>query len=77
MKVPPCPQGSRVRSHLGAAIPNNDFYEQLVFSTAHIKGLRKQNELPIIDGYITVPEMPGLGLDVDWAALEKIALAVI
>jgi L-alanine-DL-glutamate epimerase-like enolase superfamily enzyme len=48
-----------------------------VFSTAHIKGLRKQNELPIIDGFITVPEMPGLGLDVDWAALEKIALAVI
>jgi L-alanine-DL-glutamate epimerase-like enolase superfamily enzyme len=64
-------------AHLGAAIPNNDFYEQLVFSTEHIKGLRKQNELPIIDGFITVPETPGLGLDVDWAALEKTALAVI
>jgi L-alanine-DL-glutamate epimerase-like enolase superfamily enzyme len=64
-------------AHLGAAIPNNDFYEQLVFSTEHIKGLRKQNELPIIDGFITAPETPGLGLDVDWAALEKIALAVV
>ena len=64
-------------AHLGAAIPNNDFYEQLVFSTEHIKGLRKQNELPIIDGFITAPETPGLGLDVDWAALDKTALAVV
>jgi L-alanine-DL-glutamate epimerase-like enolase superfamily enzyme len=64
-------------AHLGAAIPNNDFYEQLVYSTEHIKGLRKQNELSIIDGFITAPEAPGLGLDVDWAALEKTALAVV
>jgi L-alanine-DL-glutamate epimerase-like enolase superfamily enzyme len=43
----------------------------------HIKGLRKQDELSIIDGFITAPEMPGLGLDIDWAALEKTALAVV
>jgi L-alanine-DL-glutamate epimerase-like enolase superfamily enzyme len=64
-------------AHLSAAIPNNDFYEQLVFSTEHIKGLRKQNELPIIDGFITVPEMPGLAFDIDWAALEKTAVAIV
>lgn len=64
-------------AHLAAAIPNNDFYEQLVFSTEHIKRLRKLNELPIIDGFITAPETPGLGLDIDWAVLEKTALAVI
>ena len=64
-------------AHLGAAIPNNDFYEQLVFSTEHIKRLRKQNELPIVDGFITAPETPGLGLDVDRAALDKTALAVV
>ena len=64
-------------AHLAAAIPNNDFYEQLVFSTEHIKRLRKQRELPIIDGFITAPETPGLGLDVDWATLEKTALAVV
>jgi L-alanine-DL-glutamate epimerase-like enolase superfamily enzyme len=64
-------------AHLAAAIPNNDFYEQLVFSTEHIKRLRKLNELPIIDGFITAPETPGLGLDIDWAALEKTALAVV
>jgi L-alanine-DL-glutamate epimerase-like enolase superfamily enzyme len=64
-------------AHLSAAIPNNDFYEQLVLSTEHIKGLRKQSELPIIDGFITVPEMPGLALDIGWAALEKTAVAIV
>ena len=64
-------------AHLCAAIPNNDFYEQLVLSTEHIAGLRYQTELPVIDGYITVPDAPGLGLDVDWATLERTALAVI
>jgi L-alanine-DL-glutamate epimerase-like enolase superfamily enzyme len=38
---------------------------------------RKQNELPIIDGFVTAPDTPGLGLDVDWAMLEKTALAVV
>ena len=32
---------------------------------------------PIIDGYITAPESPGLGLDPDWAALEKSALMIV
>lgn len=64
-------------AQLCAAIPNNDFYEQLVFSSDHIRGLKSRNELPIIGGYITVPETPGIGFDVDWAALEKIALSVV
>ena len=37
-------------AHLAAAIPNNDFYEQLVYSTDHIKGLHTQHELPIVGG---------------------------
>jgi L-alanine-DL-glutamate epimerase-like enolase superfamily enzyme len=64
-------------AHLAAAIPNNDFYEQLVYSTEHIKALKKQKELPITDGFVTVPETPGLYADIDWAQLEKTALAVI
>ena len=64
-------------AHLCAAIPNNDYYEQLVYSTDHIKGLRSRAELPIVDGFITVPQTPGIGLDVDWVALEKTALAIV
>jgi L-alanine-DL-glutamate epimerase-like enolase superfamily enzyme len=64
-------------AHIAAAIPNNDFYEQLVFSSDHIKSLNQLPELPIVDGYISVPEAPGLGLDVDWTALEKTAVAIV
>jgi L-alanine-DL-glutamate epimerase-like enolase superfamily enzyme len=64
-------------AHLCAAIPNNDFYEQLVYSAEHIRSLKTRSELPIVDGCITVPDAPGLGVDIDWAALEKTALAVI
>jgi L-alanine-DL-glutamate epimerase-like enolase superfamily enzyme len=64
-------------AHLCAAIPNNDFYEQLVYSTEHIKGLGSRAELPVVGGFITVPDTPGIGLDVDWTALDKTALAII
>ena len=47
------------------------------FRSEHIKGLRKQRELPVVDGFVTAPETPGLGLDVDWAEIEKTALAVV
>ena len=29
------------------------------------------------DGFITVPETSGIGPDVDWAALEKAAIAIV
>jgi L-alanine-DL-glutamate epimerase-like enolase superfamily enzyme len=64
-------------AHLCAAIPNNDFYEQLVYSSEHIASLSRRSELPIVDGMITVPDDPGIGLDIDWAALEKTALAIV
>jgi L-alanine-DL-glutamate epimerase-like enolase superfamily enzyme len=64
-------------AHLAAAIPNNDFYEQLVYSTEHIKALKKQQDLPIVDGFVTAPETPGLSPGIDWDRLEKTALAII
>jgi L-alanine-DL-glutamate epimerase-like enolase superfamily enzyme len=64
-------------AHLCAAIPNNDFYEQLVYSTAHIESLEDREELPIKGGFINVPDAPGLGLDIDWAALERSAVAIV
>jgi L-alanine-DL-glutamate epimerase-like enolase superfamily enzyme len=64
-------------AHICAAIPNNDFYEQLVYSTEHIASLGTRSELPIVGGQITVPDTPGIGLEVDWATLERTALAII
>jgi L-alanine-DL-glutamate epimerase-like enolase superfamily enzyme len=64
-------------AHVCAAIPNNDFYEQLVMSSEQIKELRKRPELPIIDGYITVSNEPGIGPRIDWSAMEKVAIQIV
>lgn len=63
--------------HLCAAIPNSDYYEQLVITEDQIRGLRHQSELPVIDGFLTVPSQPGGTSHPDWAALEKEALLVV
>jgi L-alanine-DL-glutamate epimerase-like enolase superfamily enzyme len=64
-------------AHICGAIPNNDFYDQLVISTEQINELRRMPELLIVDGYLTVPEEPGLGPQTDWDRLERTALAIV
>jgi len=65
-------------AHLCGAIPNNDYYEELVISTQQIRGLKNvAGRLPIVGGILTVPEEAGLGYMPDWAWLEKTALAVV
>lgn len=64
-------------AHICGAIPNNDFYEQLVMSSEQIQGLATMAELPVIDGHITVPSTPGLGFEPDWAHLERTALLIV
>jgi L-alanine-DL-glutamate epimerase-like enolase superfamily enzyme len=64
------------QAQLCGAIPNNGFYEQLVISTRQIDGLTGLGPLAVEGGFLTVPEAPGLGLEPDWAELERRALAV-
>ena len=65
-------------AHLCGAIPNNDYYEELVISSQQIRGLKNASgRLPIVGGILTVPDAPGLGDLPDWAMLEKTALAVV
>ena len=64
-------------AHLCGAIPNNDYYEQLVLSTEQIKNLKNLQSLPIVEGYLRVPDQPGLGPEPDWKRLEKTAIAVV
>jgi len=63
--------------HLCAAIPNNDYFEELVISTKQIKELRKRKDMPIIDGYVTAPSAPGLQPHPDWKAIAKRAVLVV
>ncbi|MEO1104506.1 MAG: enolase C-terminal domain-like protein [Pseudomonadota bacterium] len=60
-----------------AAIPNNDFYEQIIVDEAHVNALASVAELPIVDGALTVPDTPGLGTEYDWDVLDKTAVAIV
>ncbi|WP_417309273.1 enolase C-terminal domain-like protein [Devosia sp.] len=64
-------------AQLCAAIPNNDYYEQLVMNEEQIMGLDKQGPLSIVGGNLTVSDEPGLGYDYDWDALDKAAISKI
>lgn len=65
-------------AHLCGAIPNNDYYEELVISSQQIRALKTTSRagLPIVGGILTVPEEPGLGRIPDWKTLEKTSLAL-
>jgi L-alanine-DL-glutamate epimerase-like enolase superfamily enzyme len=65
------------QAHLCAAIPNNDYYEQIVADAEHIRSLARRDELRIVEGWLDVPDAPGLGPSPDWARLEREAIAVV
>ncbi|MCC6444083.1 MAG: racemase [Armatimonadetes bacterium] len=69
--------GGYANAHLCAAIPNNDYYEELVIDTEQIKNLKRQGPLAVADGCITVPDEPGLGPHPDWAEVEKKAVLIV
>jgi hypothetical protein len=64
-------------AQLCAAIPNNDYYEQLVIGTEQIDGLRHNGPLSIQGGVLNVSSEPGLGFDFDWDHIARTAVAQV
>jgi L-alanine-DL-glutamate epimerase-like enolase superfamily enzyme len=64
-------------AQLCAAIPNNDYYEQLVIDTAQIDGLAHNGPLAVTGGMLHVASTPGIGFDPDWEQIERIAVAQV
>ncbi len=62
-------------AQLCAAIPNNDYYEQLVFNEQQITSLDNLGSLSIIDGMLSVSSAPGVGYNLDWDEIENLAIA--
>src|SRR5437660_3837705 len=56
--------------HFVAALPNSQYLEYCVEQGALRQGLTKQR-FPVVDGDITVPEEPGLGVERDENVVEK------
>ena len=66
--------GGHANAQLCAAVSNNDYYEQLIINEEQIKGLHKQNDLPIVDGMLKVNDEPGLGEQFDFDELDSKAI---
>lgn len=64
-------------AHICAAIPNNDYYEQLVIDEPQIRSGGAAGAPIVKDGYVELSDEPGLGETHDWSTLEKTAIAII
>lgn len=58
-----------VNVHLNGAVRNSSYFEMLWPTDPFAFGLRE--ELPIKDGVVTMPEKPGLGIDLDWDLIDN------
>ena len=56
--------------HLQLSIPNCQYYEQAVPFAAYEYGMKDVIRTQS-DGYVYAPKKPGLGVDVDWPAMES------
>jgi L-alanine-DL-glutamate epimerase-like enolase superfamily enzyme len=56
--------------HFLAALPNSYWLEYCVEQSALRQTLTRQR-FPIEDGFVTVPEEPGLGVELDEEVVEK------
>lgn len=64
-------------AQLCAAVPNNDYYEQLVINEEQIKGLADLGTISIVDGYLHVSDTPGIDPERDWDQIDAQALTRI
>ncbi len=62
--------------HVLAAIGNADFFEVLLPDAAHRYGLEREIDVDV-DGLVHAPMEPGLGAPIDFALLERKALATL
>ncbi|KJY75914.1 enolase C-terminal domain-like protein [Vibrio nigripulchritudo] len=64
-----------VNLHVAAAI-NNTTYAELLFPT-HTFSFGLKQPLPIQNGYATLPESAGLGVDLDWDFIDNATVLVL
>lgn len=64
-------------AQLCGAVPNNDFYEQIIYDFDHIGRLGDMGALSIVDGQLHVSDAPGLGYHFDAEALDAAALSKV
>jgi len=64
-------------AQLCAAVPNNDYYEQLVINERQIRELENLGGIAVRDGMLQVSDAPGIDPERDWDRIDKAALTRI
>lgn len=57
--------------HVACAISNCEYYESIYPEDAFHVGLKEQPITPDNEGYVHVPEKPGLSQEIDWSWVEE------
>jgi L-alanine-DL-glutamate epimerase-like enolase superfamily enzyme len=60
--------------HFLAALPNSSLLEYCVEQSALRQTLTRQT-FPVVDGYVDVPQEPGLGVDLDEDVIARYRVA--
>ncbi len=69
--IPVAPHGDQyLHIHLVAAVPNGLILEWLQQKTGFLGGMFME-ELPMVDGFVSPPNRPGLGVEFNHKAMEK------
>ena len=69
--------GGLTNLHLGLAIPNNSYYEDIVSSVADVKG-KENGSIPFKNGEVWIPEdTVGIGADYDVEDFKKRAITTV
>ena len=71
---PPLHQAANL--HLMGGISNGDFFEMPVPEGINSAAMKDVITLEA-DGYVTIPQKPGLGLELDWHKVDKLTTAII
>jgi L-alanine-DL-glutamate epimerase-like enolase superfamily enzyme len=64
-----------VNLHVCAAVSNNSYFELLTPTDQFDFGLK--SPIPISDGIATLPDGPGLGIDLDWDLIDRATIKVL
>ena len=67
--------GTAACAHLGVAVPNLPYACECFGTVRYLKDI-VQNPIPIAGGYLTPPDGPGLGVELNWDVIREYACEI-
>ena len=67
--------GTAACAHLGVAVPNLPYACECFGPVRYLRDI-VQNPIPIAGGYLTPPDGPGLGVELNWDVIREYACEI-